>query len=133
MGVAPKQNNAYSHYSNYSYSGLIPNKRALKLILVNFLMDFILTLWQSQGYDNFQQKRFPIFPLTEITFFGFRRFYVTNRDLGNQLTIINTLCAKFKALWIAQSKEPYLPQYLYRLCSSYVTGDNPRRFIPVKV
>ena len=23
------QTNAYSHYSNYSYSGLIPNKRAL--------------------------------------------------------------------------------------------------------
>ena len=25
------QTNAYSHYSNYSYSGLIPNERALKL------------------------------------------------------------------------------------------------------
>ena len=24
------QTNAYSHYSNYSYSGLIPNERALK-------------------------------------------------------------------------------------------------------
>jgi len=25
------QTNAYSHYSNYSYSGLIPNERALSL------------------------------------------------------------------------------------------------------
>jgi len=25
------QTNAYSHYSNYSYSGLIPNERALKV------------------------------------------------------------------------------------------------------
>ena len=25
------QTNAYSHYSNYSYSGLIPNERALRL------------------------------------------------------------------------------------------------------
>ena len=24
------QTNAYSHYSNYSYSGLIPNERALR-------------------------------------------------------------------------------------------------------
>ena len=27
------QNNAYSHYSNYSYSGLIPNERALNFCL----------------------------------------------------------------------------------------------------
>ena len=26
------QTNAYSHYSNYSYSGLIPNERALNLL-----------------------------------------------------------------------------------------------------
>ena len=30
------QTNAYSHYSNYSYSGLIPNERALKNILRTF-------------------------------------------------------------------------------------------------
>lgn len=59
--------------------------------------------------------------------------YLTNRDLGNHQVIVNNLCTKFKALWIAQSKEPYLPQYLYKLCSTYVTGDNPRRFVPVKV
>ena len=63
----------------------------------------------------------------------FRRFYLTNRDLGNHQTITNTLSAKFKALWISQSKEPYLPQYLHRLCNSYVKGEDPRRFIPVKV
>ena len=30
------QTNAYSHYSNYSYSGLIPNERALSLIWRTF-------------------------------------------------------------------------------------------------
>ena len=29
------QTNAYSHYSNYSYSGLIPNERALSLIMTS--------------------------------------------------------------------------------------------------
>ena len=29
------QTNAYSHYSNYSYSGLIPNERALSLSIGN--------------------------------------------------------------------------------------------------
>ena len=29
------QTNAYSHYSNYSYSGLIPNERALVIFLVS--------------------------------------------------------------------------------------------------
>ena len=28
------QTNAYSHYSNYAYSGLIPNERALSIVNV---------------------------------------------------------------------------------------------------
>ena len=33
------QTNAYSHYSNYSYSGLIPNERALSLS-IDFFDEF---------------------------------------------------------------------------------------------
>ena len=58
---------------------------------------------------------------------------MTNRELGNHQSIINVL-TKFPALWISQSqKDPFLPNYIYKLCKDYVNGDNPRKFSPVKV
>ena len=65
--------------------------------------------------------------------FHFQEILSHKSRSGQPPTITNTLSAKFKALWISQSKEPYLPQYLHRLCNSYVKGEDPRRFIPVKV
>lgn len=49
------------------------------------------------------------------------------------MAIIHALTAKFKALWFAQSKDTFLPQYVYKLCKEYIKGPDPRRFEPVKV
>ena len=58
---------------------------------------------------------------------------MTNRELGNHQSIISVL-TKFPALWISQSqKDPFLPNYIYRLCKYSVNGDNPRKFSAVKV
>ena len=37
------QTNAYSHYSNYSYSGLIPNEGAVRVVIRKFSQHFIWT------------------------------------------------------------------------------------------
>ena len=42
------QTNAYSHYSSYSYSGLIPNERALRDTLGN------ITQHYSLNYEHFK-------------------------------------------------------------------------------
>ena len=38
------QTNAYSHYSNYSYSGLIPNERALNNYRYQYFAQFLISL-----------------------------------------------------------------------------------------
>ncbi len=53
--------------------------------------------------------------------------------MGNHTTIINAL-TKIAALWIAQSKETFLPQYIYNLCRDYMSSsDNKKRYEPVEV
>lgn len=62
-----------------------------------------------------------------------RPFFVTNKTLGSQQAIINALDCN--SLWIAQTKEPFLPQYIYWLCRNYMKQDHAERkkFQPVKV
>ena len=58
---------------------------------------------------------------------------LTNREMGNHTTIINAL-TKIPALWIAQSKETFLPQYMYNLCRDYMSSsENKKRYEPVEV
>ena len=53
--------------------------------------------------------------------------------MGNHTTIINAL-TKIPALWIAQSKETFLPQYIYNLCRDYMcSSENKKRYEPVEV
>jgi hypothetical protein len=53
--------------------------------------------------------------------------------MGNHNAIINAL-TKIPSLWIAQSKELFLPQYIYRLCKEYIATEGPlKRYEMVKV
>ena len=71
--------------------------------------------------------------LTVVMLTIHRTFFVTNKTLGSQQAIINALDCN--SLWIAQTKEPFLPQYIYRLCRNYMKQDHAERkkFQPVKV
>lgn len=62
-----------------------------------------------------------------------RTFSITNKTLGSQLGIINAFTSS--ALWIAQTKDPFLPQYIYKLCRSYMQQPVAERkqYYPVKV
>ena len=62
-----------------------------------------------------------------------RTFFVNNKTLGNQQGIINAL--NCNSLWIAQTKEPFLPQYIFKLCRQYMRqpSDTKKKFKPVKV
>jgi hypothetical protein len=61
------------------------------------------------------------------------KIHLTNREMGNHTTIINAL-TKIPALWIAQSKETFLPQYIYNLCRDYMSSDDDKkRYEPVEV
>ena len=44
-----------------------------------------------------------------LFFLYFRQLFLTNR------TIVNYLMAKFPAIWIAQSKDMFLPQFMYNM------------------
>ena len=48
------------------------------------------------------------------------QIYLSNRKMGS---IINTL-TKIPALWIAQSKETFLPQFVYNFCKEYMSSEN---------
>ena len=63
----------------------------------------------------------------------YRSFFITNKTLGSQLGIINAL--NCNALWTAQTKEPFLPQYIYTLCRKYMKQppEERKKFCPVKV
>ena len=60
-------------------------------------------------------------------------FFITNKTLGSQLGIINAFTSS--ALWIAQTKDPFVPQYIYKLCRSYMQQPVAERkqYYPVKV
>jgi hypothetical protein len=63
----------------------------------------------------------PIRITTGICFI-FRQLFLTNKQLGNNTTIVNYLTAKFPAIWIAQSKDMFLPQFMYKLCKEYMNN-----------
>ena len=72
--------------------------------------------------------------LWKMNFYLFcRTFFITNKTLGSQLGIINAFSSS--ALWIAQTKDPFLPQYIYKLCRSYMQQPVAKRkqYYPVKV
>ncbi|XP_028409953.1 uncharacterized protein LOC114532610 [Dendronephthya gigantea] len=64
-----------------------------------------------------------------------RQFFLTNRQLGNNTTIVNCLTAKFPPLWIAQSKDMFLPQFVYSLCKEYMKtpSEEIKSFKPVEI
>ena len=66
-------------------------------------------------------------------FIFFRTFFITKKTLGIQLGIINAFSSS--ALWIAQTKDPFLPQYIYKLCRSYMQQpvEDRKQYYPVKV
>lgn len=55
--------------------------------------------------------------------------------MGNHAMIINCLTVKFPSLWIAQSKDTFLPQFVYNLCKLYMKtpSEEIKRFKPVEV
>ena len=62
-----------------------------------------------------------------------RTFFITNKTLGSQLGIINAFSSS--ALWIPQTKDPFLPQYICKLCRTYMQQPvvDRKQYYPVKV
>ena len=67
------ETNAYSHYSNYSYSGLIPNERALRALVHLFtFFRYSISIYFQYHIDNSETHRWnsPHF----CPFFVYRHF-----------------------------------------------------------
>ena len=57
--------------------------------------------------------------------------YLTRRDMSDQINIINKLGSS--KLWIAASKEYFLPSFLKGMCDKYECAPDSKKLIPVKV
>lgn len=58
---------------------------------------------------------------------------MSNKDMSSHQCLINAL--KSEAVWTQPTKDPYLPQYVYGLCRSYMKKPKEERVkkFPVSV